>query len=136
MNFSPKNKLNDVPFPKDPLDLDRAGLVIYSFDLLTNEFEEYYSFDQFYNMLFINYNVDGKIFLSSIGNRIKIKYKIVNKKTFKIKLAEQRLFDYKNQWEFYRLKLASCYQPHILLENDIIHYSESSKAWDVYDEYN
>lgn len=58
-----------------------------------------------------------------------------NQVSFKKILINQRLFDFQEQWEYYRELLARQHTPEMLYDQGYIDFEEAETAWNIYDLY-
>lgn len=122
------------PFVKNPqvlIDFVDASMIYCEYPVSKDMYRTYYDFDDWYN----DRIREESIVTQRMVKKLCVKIKVISPNEFKVRMIRQKLKDFKEQWEYYRKVLCTCYKPDELFKRKVISLEETDTAWSIYEKY-
>lgn len=120
-----------VKNPKIPIDFVYAHMIYCEYPISKGEYEEYDDFDKWYNDCIRR----ETIVTQRMVKKLCVLIDVISPNEFKVKMIKQKLKDFKEQWEYYRKILCTCYTPDELFKRKVVSLEETDTAWSIYEKY-
>lgn len=120
-----------VKNPKVPINFIDARLISYNYCEGDGFYRTYFDLDEWYNDRIKKETIVTKKMIK----KLRVKIEVISPNEFKIKMIKQKLKDFKEQWEYYRKVLCTCYTPDELFKRKVVLLEETDTAWSIYEKY-
>lgn len=115
--------------PQVLIDFVDAHMIYYEYSTSKEMYSTYYDFDEWYN------DREDSIVTQSMVKKLIMMVEIISPNEFKVRMIRQKLKDFKEQWEYYRKILCTCYTPDELFKRKVVSLEETDTAWSIYEKY-